>query len=373
MKYDVDPRKRSYRPERINLHYDRIHNPDNCYHIRLDWMNVTAKLIEDAIVSWTLTADRYGLRLVEAPIAEACTISSSHPFRAPYRLKLALPPPQNQPPTDFDAASLVPVAAPQKHYYQKAILKKFNFVLDIEAAANFPSNVDVTYSWGRPDYTYSQYIHRSGTGFAQITDSGDFLVASNKMFNSRSHTLRDPDRFVPPPRQQTPISSPMLRATMASPTTKPSLTSATVAMFATPQKPAPDVAIKDEMDRFCSDVEGLRRFYAEVWEKATTAAVMPTPPLFKAGARDGAADAAAAGVVEDANIPALGLGPGLTCLGGGSCRDARGELREGWGSFREGGGGFGSLRTPSWRGSEHASDSGSAGGNAPGRGDGGGG
>ncbi|KFY10974.1 hypothetical protein V491_07383, partial [Pseudogymnoascus sp. VKM F-3775] len=106
MKYDVDPRKRSYRPERINLHYDRIHNPDNCYHIRLDWMNVTAKLIEDAIASWTLTADRYGLRLVEAPIAEACTISSRHPFRAPYRLKLALPPPEKQPPTDFDATSL---------------------------------------------------------------------------------------------------------------------------------------------------------------------------------------------------------------------------------------------------------------------------
>ncbi|PTB80512.1 Pleckstrin/G-protein interacting factor [Trichoderma longibrachiatum ATCC 18648] len=32
IKYDVDPRKRSYRPERIDLHYDRLHNPDNCYH-----------------------------------------------------------------------------------------------------------------------------------------------------------------------------------------------------------------------------------------------------------------------------------------------------------------------------------------------------
>ncbi|OBU00341.1 vacuolar membrane-associated protein iml1 [Pseudogymnoascus verrucosus] len=374
MKYDVDPRKRSYRPERINLHYDRIHNPDNCYHIRLDWMNVTAKLIEDAIASWTLTADRYGLRLVEAPIAEACTISSSHPFRAPYHLKLALPPPEKQPPTDFDATSLAPISSPQKHYYQKAIMKKFNFVLDTEAAANFPTNVEVIYSWGKPNYAYSQYIHRSGTGFAQITDEGDFLLTSNKMFNSRTHIVRDNDRFVPPPRQQTPISSPMLRATMASPGLKPSPVakpSAAVPTFAGKEKQGPDVAIKDDMERFCNDVEGLRRFYAEVWEKATTSAVMPTPPVFKAGAagaREAAATAAGL-VVDDANIPVLGLGPGLTWMGGnngpiGSFRDARGELREGWGSFRDAGG-FGSLRTPSFRrGSEHASDSGS-GSNAP--------
>ncbi|KFY02318.1 hypothetical protein O988_02210 [Pseudogymnoascus sp. VKM F-3808] len=373
MKYDVDPRKRSYRPERINLHYDRIHNPDNCYHIRLDWMNVTAKLIEDAIASWTLTADRYGLRLVEAPIAEACTISSSHPFRAPYRLKLALPPPEKQPPTDFDATSLAPISTPQKHYYQKAIMKKFNFVLDIEAAANFPTNVDVVYSWGKPDYKYSQYIHRSGTSFAQITDEGDFLLTSNKMFNSRTHISRDNDRFAPPPRQQTPVSSPMLRATMASPGLKPSPVvkpSAAIPTFASKEKHGPDAAIKDDMERFFNDVEGLRRFYAEVWEKATTSAVMPTPPVFKAGAREAAATAAGL-VVDDANIPVLGLGPGLTWMGGnngavGSFRDARGELREGWGSFREGSGpGFGSLRTPSFRrGSEHASDSGS-GSNAP--------
>lgn len=166
----------------------------------------------------------------------------------------------------------------------------------------------------------------------------------------------------------------MLRATMASPGLKPSPVAkpiAAVPTFAGKEKQGPDIAIKDDMDRFCNDVEGLRRFYAEVWEKATTSAVMPTPPVFKlgaAGAREAAATAAGL-VVDDANIPVLGLGPGLTWMGGnngtiGSFRDARGELREGWGSFRDAGG-FGSLRTPSFRrGSEHASDSGS-GSNAP--------
>lgn len=67
-----------------------------------------------------------------------------------------------------------------------------------------------------------------------------------------------------------------------------------------------DVAIMYDMDRFCNDVEGLRRFYAEVWEKATTAAVMPTPPVFKACE---AAATAVGLVVDDANIPVLGLGP----------------------------------------------------------------
>ncbi len=93
MKYDVDHRKRSYRPEVVNLHYDRLHNPDNCYHIRVDWMNVTAKLIEDAVESWAREAAAHGLRLVELPIAESCAITEINPFRQPYRIKLAAPPP----------------------------------------------------------------------------------------------------------------------------------------------------------------------------------------------------------------------------------------------------------------------------------------
>jgi hypothetical protein len=361
MRYDIDPRKRSYRPERINLHYDRIHNPDNCYHIRLEWMNVTAKLIEDAIGTWAVTADRYGLRLVEAPIAEACTITTRHPFRSPFILKLALPPPENQPPTDFDVTSLVPVVAPQKHFYQKAILKKHNFVLDTEAASNYPPNVDVIYSWGKPDYKYSQYIHRSGMAFAQINDCGDFVLASNKMFNNRSPAARDSDRFAaahPRPNlagQKTPISSPMLRATLASPMlkaspiVKPSMTASSGSTGTSSQQRMTSDVIKDELEDFCNDVEALRKFYAEAWDKASTSSVPPTPPVIRAE-RD-------AGVVEDANIPVLGLGPGLTWFGG------TGSLREGFGStgsFRDGG--FGSLRaSPFRRGSEHASDSGSVG------------
>lgn len=197
MRYDVDHRKRSYHPEIINLHYDRLHNPDNCYHIRIDWLGVTTKLIHDAIESWTITADRYGLRLVEVPIDEACIVNSGDPFRKPYRIELLVRPPDQQPMTYMDVNSFLPQAqsaSAGRHYYQKAILKKFNFVLDTEAATNFPCNVDVTYSWGRPSYQNSQYIHQSGVLLAQITDDGDFLLLTNRLYNNRTITTRD-DRY----------------------------------------------------------------------------------------------------------------------------------------------------------------------------------
>ncbi|KAH6635267.1 hypothetical protein B0J18DRAFT_453865 [Chaetomium sp. MPI-SDFR-AT-0129] len=191
IKYDVDHRKRSYRPEIVELHYDRLHNPDNCYHIRVDWMNVTAKLVEDVVENWGREAAQYGLRLVEVPIAEACAISDVNPFRRPYIIKLAAPPPEQSPVTYFDRTSFTPVAQPGRHFYQKAILRKFDFVLDVEASSNFPTNVDVSYSWGKPDFRHTQYIHRSGSLLAEITDEGHFLLLANRLYSSRAFAARE--------------------------------------------------------------------------------------------------------------------------------------------------------------------------------------
>jgi hypothetical protein len=191
IKYDVDHRRRSYRPEIVELHYDRLHNPDNCYHIRVDWMNVTAKLVEDALENWGREAAQHGLRLVEVPIAEACAISEINPFRRPYTIKLAVPPPDQSPVTYYDPTSFTPQTHPGRQFYQKAILRKFDFVLDMEAASNFPSNVDVSYSWGRPDFRYTQYIHRSGSALAEITDDGDLLILANRLYSSRAFAARE--------------------------------------------------------------------------------------------------------------------------------------------------------------------------------------
>ncbi|KAK0715714.1 hypothetical protein B0H67DRAFT_554187 [Lasiosphaeris hirsuta] len=191
IKYDVDHRKRSYRPEIVELHYDRLHNPDNCYHIRVDWMNVTAKLIEDAVENWAREAAPYGLRLVEVPIAEACAITDINPFRRPYVIRLAVPPPNQQPVTYYDPHTFAPQVQPGRHFYQRAILRKFDYVLDVEAAINFPPDVDVTYSWGKPDFRFTQYIHRTGVVLAEITDEGDILLLANRLYSNRAATARE--------------------------------------------------------------------------------------------------------------------------------------------------------------------------------------
>ena len=325
MKYDVDHRKRSYRPERIHLHYDRLHNPDNCYHIRIDWMGVTAKLIEDAIGSWASTAERYGLRLVEAPIGEACSITDLHPFRSPYTIDLVTKPPDQQPRTYFDINSFAPQvqsSPASRHYYQKAIMKRFNFVLDIEAAKNFPANVDVTYSWGKPDFKYSQYIHRSGVLLAQITDEGGFLLLANRLYNNRTMVSRESDRYVKGHLENnsrmvsslyghgmmsdkpTPVNSPMLRPFMTnlgSPVLRatsdvlgPSLAGSKIVNAVTPE------SIKNELEAFCHNGPALEAFYKEVFEKATPPSA--TPPNLRSPY---------VGSVLDSNIPTLGLPPGV--------------------------------------------------------------
>lgn len=319
MKYDVDHRKRSYRPERINLHYDRLHNPDNCYHFRIDWMSVTAKLIEDSIESWASTAERYGLRLVEVPIGEACSITEINPFRTPYEIELVTPPPDRQPRTYFDLNSFAPQSQGNpngRHYYHKAIMKKFNFVLDIEAARNFPSNVEVTYSWGRPDYKYTQYIHRSGVVLAQITDSGTFLLLANRLYNNRTSSVRDSDRFVKidhtnnrissahnHDRTGSPFSSPALRPIMtniSSPILRPVLTNEVLPPLSNSRLSTtitPE-SIKNELESLCHNATLLDIFYKEVFEKATPP--LATPPHLRNPY-----------IMTDNNIPALGLPPNI--------------------------------------------------------------
>lgn len=303
MRIDVDIRKRSYRPEIVTLHYDRLHNPDNCYHIRVDWMNATSKLIDDAITTWGTAVEKYGLRLVEVPIAEATSVAESHPFRKPYVVKLAVPPPKNPPqPQYFDATSFGPHShkssslANDKHVYHKGILRKYGFVLDFEAASCFPTDVDVTYSWGRPSYRYTQFVHKSGVLIAQITDEGTFLLLANRLCNSRGafgvglsrdtpkHPLQDAVPPPPPPIFGLKDQVTNFRSPFASPAMRPVSDAGLPPLPPLPllpntpgisgPGPGPSMlhrretlrtaeAIKDEMELLTSNEEALRRFYTE--------------------------------------------------------------------------------------------------------------
>lgn len=189
MDYNVGVRKGSNRPEVVKLHYDRLYNPEACHHVRLEWLDANPKLIEDSITLWTNTAEKYGLKLVQVPIAEMRTISELNPFRSPYKITLSVPPPSSGPEHYFDSSSLGPQTSKQRHSYQRALLKHFNFVLDQEAASNFPADIAVSYSWGPNEYRMTQYIHRSGTVMAQVDDDGTLVVVANRLLHSRAATL----------------------------------------------------------------------------------------------------------------------------------------------------------------------------------------
>lgn len=362
IKYDVDPRKRSYRPERIDLHYDRLHNPDNCFHIRVDWMNTTSKLVADAVEMWEREASQYGLRLVELPIKEASRITEDNPFRTPYRLTLASRPPDEKPETYFDPNSLGPQAVRSKHFYQIAILKHLDFVLDTEAATNFPSNVDVHFTWGRPDYRYTQYIHRSGLLLAQITVDGDFLLLANRLYSKRAAIAREKELrnnnnnnnnhgtgagagagagadFQARSGRIMSMAMAMSNTTntneslspMSSPALKPSAAgggagghspafSALDTPSVAPKTPQINIAnpnagvsfheaeaVKDALQNFCNDAAALEAFYRDLLERServpgTPATVASIPPV------------SLLDPVPESNIPSIGLGPGV--LGG---------------------------------------------------------
>ncbi|KAF7513011.1 hypothetical protein GJ744_011277 [Endocarpon pusillum] len=286
MRIGVDSRnpKRSERPEIVNLHYDRLHNPENCYHLELSWFNVTSKFIEDAIVNWATQTEKYGLRLVEVPIAEACSIANHEPFRAPYRIVLKVQPPPSGNVmvgngTVYSTNSLFANApSVDRLIYQKALLKKFNFVLDLEAASEFPPDVNVTYTWGKLGYRYPQFVHRSGVVLAQITDEGELYLLANRLYNTRSASAKDvagkfetknSQHWPKPasgivalnPQNPSPHPSPLVRASSDVPGSRDALNASGMAAFITPEQ------IKDDLEEFCHDTEKLIAFYKETSER----------------------------------------------------------------------------------------------------------
>ncbi|KAJ9662401.1 vacuolar membrane-associated protein iml1 [Coniosporium apollinis] len=303
MRYDVDHRKKSYRPEIITLHYDRLHNPGNCFHIRIDWLNVTPKLIEDCIVTWSTTVEKYGLKLVELPIAEATSTSVAHPFRAASYIRLAVPPPELQPQQYFDATHFAPVTQADKFAYHKALLKKLDFVLDMESADSFPPDVDVTYSWGKPDYRYTQFIHKSGLVLAQINDDGVFALIANRLCVNRVAASRvDTTKFDrlsgfegaagPPP----PVLYAMQNGRYMY--CNPEHIQAPPSGAAEPKHITAE-SIKDDFEKFCKDERSLKKFYAEVFAKV---AGSPSPSPHNTP-------------VLDSSIPSIRLPPNINIPG----------------------------------------------------------
>ncbi|CAI5758821.1 unnamed protein product [Candida verbasci] len=180
IKFDVDPLKKSYRPELMTVHYDRVHNPEHCYHIRLQWLNTTNRFIEDAITAWSRLCERHGLKLVETPWKELCMIPKLSPFHSFVEMKLSLSPWLDEEFVDDK------ILSSNKYYYHLYLLKKLEYLLDNRSTSFFSKeNIDISYSWGKPSFQYAQFIHKTGYYIVELRDNGDFFMAPNNMHVTR--------------------------------------------------------------------------------------------------------------------------------------------------------------------------------------------
>ncbi|KAF9014224.1 hypothetical protein BDQ17DRAFT_1386700 [Cyathus striatus] len=177
MVIDVDPNKRSDQAESVVLDHDIIHNPATVFHFELQWIGTTARCIEDQLRSWNRTIERYGLKLVEAYVTQISDIRNRNAFQSCYPLRLSVPPP-----FVVDLDRRVPEGTIVSKYFEYALLRKFGFVLDVEASDLYPEQVDVIYSYRRSPYKYSQFVHRSGVAFIQVIGGTQgFLFLTNRL------------------------------------------------------------------------------------------------------------------------------------------------------------------------------------------------
>ncbi|KAG7192647.1 vacuolar membrane-associated protein iml1 [Scheffersomyces spartinae] len=193
IKYDMDPLKKSFRPEVVTIHYDRVHNTEHCYHVRLEWLNTNKKFIDDAINGWSRLCERHGLKLVETPWKELCTISQYNPFHSFVEIYLSLDPWKD---AEFlDSKFLVE----NRFFYHLYLLKQCNFLLDNRAAVFFQrDDIKIEYSWGQPTFKYAQFIHKSGSYIVELRHDGSFFLAPNNLhlvrLRSGSSGINDIDK-----------------------------------------------------------------------------------------------------------------------------------------------------------------------------------
>lgn len=187
------------------------------------------------VQQWSRISEKYGLTLVEAPVDEAYAVTASNPFRAPLVIELCLAPPAPKATADGVIAS----RSDEREKWLTKILKFWNFVLDQEAATKFPRDLEVTYSWGRPSYRYTQFIHRSGMSLCQITPTG-FLWLTNRLYVSR-------------------VSGAAPMVSLPSP----------VRINSTMSASEPD-NIRNAFRQWCQDPEKLRQFYEQGLESEQT-------------------------------------------------------------------------------------------------------
>lgn len=200
IKYNTDPNKFSKRPEVLTVHFDRIHNPGNCYQLRFEWLNTTPKFVDEAITRLSRAVEQYGHKMVQVPIQEISKLPETNLFTSLSRTRFALDPiaflskiPQvdkeigtNSLPSIETGYNLANSEEIPPLYYHKYILKSLDYYLDVgPISKEVLKHFDVRYSWGKPFYENEQFVHRSGLVIVQVMPNGDFVFMTNFLADSR--------------------------------------------------------------------------------------------------------------------------------------------------------------------------------------------
>ncbi|KZV88281.1 hypothetical protein EXIGLDRAFT_839316 [Exidia glandulosa HHB12029] len=217
---DVDPNKRSDQAERVILHHDVIHNPANGFHFELQWLGTTAKCIQDMLKMWNRTIEKNGLKIVEAYVDPITDIRTKNVFQSCLPIRVARLPPTLPTKYLYDGSRA-------DNYFECQILKKFDFVLDVEAGSSYSDHVDVMYSYRTTPFQHSQYVHKSGAAFVQVIGGTEgFRWLKNRLVQGEKGSLS-------PTKEKETLS---------------------------------DIAekVRARLEEFCADEEKLRMFYDEV-------------------------------------------------------------------------------------------------------------
>ncbi|WVO20164.1 vacuolar membrane-associated protein IML1 [Cryptococcus decagattii] len=222
---DLDPGRKSDRAEVAILHADVVHNARNAFHFELNWLGVTAALLEELRQKLSAQAERYGLRFVETPVEQIADIPKKCVYRTPIPIRLALAPPI-VPDLHTRLVAVAHGTGQAENYFEYSILtKKFGFVLDVEATDRYPENIEVVYSYRKDNvkYTYSQFCHKTGLALVQcVGGEAGFLWSDNRLVVS-APTRKGVGNRVDEAR-----------------------------------------ALRKELEDFCSDTDQLSKFYEEV-------------------------------------------------------------------------------------------------------------
>ncbi|KAG9009263.1 vacuolar membrane-associated protein iml1 [Tulasnella sp. JGI-2019a] len=159
----VDPQRRSKDAETVILHHDVIQNPGTAFHFELNWVGTTAKLIDELLQSWSHSIEKYGLHLVEAYVDPITDAAEKSVFHSTYPIRLALAPPFVP-----NLERRLPEGTLADQYFESAILRQFDYILDVEAESRYSETVDVCYSYRRSSFHHSQFVHKSGLAFVVV-------------------------------------------------------------------------------------------------------------------------------------------------------------------------------------------------------------